>query len=655
MRTRLLAERSLAIGIAVFVVSLARAQDLIDRGVPGVLLCFYELDESPHYLPDLAPDQLPNVARVARTIDLDGNRGDFAPLDSPFMTEATGYIHTTIPGEYAFRLVSDDGARLWIDGNLVIDHDGLHGPDPKDGAVELSAGTHELRVGHFDAGGGQRLALMWKPPSTGEAADFVTVPAGALTHKATPALETSAGKKRIIPPLRRGRPGDGSPVSGTHPAFRTALESDRISGAGNYLRKGEYVVRGGRTSHVPVRIWIPDCGPADGSPCFALSHPMYPGQQQVYASIGNWRRVYMDELDGVQQGCVFRFSSSSEPLVANPGQITFEMLSVRALSNGLEITFTKPLDARCGWEPDSYYVEQWPFDLEEQHGPQRDGSTVPVKSASVSPDRQKVFLEIEGLKPSHVVYIRLLPPCFAEDGQLPWSTEAWYTLNAIPRDRTGQILPAPPKPPQNVLTDAERQAGWKLLFDGKTGAGWHGWKKQEFPAGWQIIDGCLVRAAPAGDIATDQEFDNFELALEWRISAGGNSGIFFRSDESLRWPWESGPEMQVLDNAEHADGRNPKTSAGSNYALYAPVRDVTRPVGLFNEVRIVVDGAHVEHWLNGEKIIEYELGSPQWQELVAASKFKDMPKYGRVARGHIVLQDHGDKVWYRNIKIRPLP
>ena len=111
--------------------------------------------------------------------------------------------------------------------------------------------------------------------------------------------------------------------------------------------------------------------------------------------------------------------------------------------------------------------------------------------------------------------------------------------------------------------------------------------------------------------------------------------------------------MQVLDNSEHADGRNTKTSAGSNYAPHAPVRDVTEPVGLFNRVRILADGDHIEYWRNGVKIGEYTLGSEEWQERVANSKFASMPKYGRVAKGHIALQDHGDTVWYRNIKIRP--
>ena len=343
------------------------------------------------------------------------------------------------------------------------------------------------------------------------------------------------------------------------------------------------------------------------------------------------------------------------------------MLAVRAMTNGFEIEFTKPLDPRCGWEADSYYIEQWPFSAEGTEGtepeararvspPRRDGVRYPVKSASVSPDRKKVFLEIENLKESHVVYIRLLPPCVSEDGDLPWSTEAWYTLNAIPRNRFGKVLAPPAKGPQNFLTAEEKAADWELLFDGKTTDGWRGYKKARFPdQGWEVIDDCIVRVGPGGgDICTVEQFDNFELKLDWRICAAGNSGIFCRVDERYGWPWESGPEMQVLDNAEHADGRNPKTSAGSNYALHAPVRDVTEPVGFFNQVRIVADGPHVEYWLNDVKIVEYELESPEWEKLVAESKFKNMPHHGRIKKGHIVLQDHGDKVWYRNIKIRRL-
>lgn len=204
------------------------------------------------------------------------------------------------------------------------------------------------------------------------------------------------------------------------------------------------------------------------------------------------------------------------------------------------------------------------------------------------------------------------------------------------------------------LSPGDRAAGWRLLFDGTTLAGWRAFKSLEPPTGWKAVDGALVRAGSGGDIMTVDEFADFELSLEWRIAKGGNSGIMFRVTSDGAQTYETGPEMQVLDNAGHADGKDPATSAGSNYALYAPVRDLTRPVGQWNQVRLVVRGAHVEHWLNGVKLLEYELWSPDWEARVAKSKFKTMPGYGRAKRGHLVLQDHGDEVAYRNIRIRPL-
>lgn len=206
------------------------------------------------------------------------------------------------------------------------------------------------------------------------------------------------------------------------------------------------------------------------------------------------------------------------------------------------------------------------------------------------------------------------------------------------------------------LSTDEQNSGWKLLFDGKTFNGWRGFKLDHVPPGWEITKKgeLYFNKEGKGDIMTVDEFGDFELQLEWKISKGGNSGIFFWVTEDEDAEWKTGPEMQVLDNLRHPDGRNPMTSAGSNYALNAPVKDVTRKVGEYNEVRVVVKGTHIEHWLNGVKIVEYEIGSPDWEALVAASKFAIMPKYGRNRKGHIVLQDHGDKVWYRNIRIRPL-
>lgn len=198
------------------------------------------------------------------------------------------------------------------------------------------------------------------------------------------------------------------------------------------------------------------------------------------------------------------------------------------------------------------------------------------------------------------------------------------------------------------------QKGWISLFDGKSTAAWRGYLKPDLPAGWSVVDGALTRVAAAGDIITKERFDNFELTLDWKVAPGGNSGIFFhvQEDTALHAVYWSGPEFQVLDNKAHKDGLDPRTSAGSNYALHAPIRDVTRKPGKWNSTRIVVKGPHVEHWLNGVKLLQYELWSDDWKQRVAASKFSAWPPYGIARTGHIALQDHGDWVAYRKIRIR---
>ncbi len=217
----------------------------------------------------------------------------------------------------------------------------------------------------------------------------------------------------------------------------------------------------------------------------------------------------------------------------------------------------------------------------------------------------------------------------------------------------GWVEPARSPHPVNALTADERRAGFRLLFDGTGTDGWRGYRRPDVPRGWQVVDGCLVRTGPAGDIITVEQFDSFELRLEWKIEPGGNSGIFYCVTEDGDWVWETGPEFQILDNEGHADGLEPSTMAGANYALHAPPWDASYRAGSFNTARIVVHGDHVEHWLNGELQVSYELGSPDWEARVARSKFGAMPLYGRARRGHIALQDHGDKVWFRTIRIRP--
>ena len=216
---------------------------------------------------------------------------------------------------------------------------------------------------------------------------------------------------------------------------------------------------------------------------------------------------------------------------------------------------------------------------------------------------------------------------------------------------------------ENSLTDAETAAGWKLLFDGKTTTGWRGYQKQEMPPGWSVIDGTLVKVkAGAGgkgagggdDIVTTEAFESFELTLEWKTVRNGNAGVLYHVSEEPTTSWHFAPEVQILDNTTHPT-RDKRQLAGACYDLYAPTKDMTKPVGEWNHFRILVHGAHVEHWLNGEKIVTYELWSDDWNARVAKSKFKDKPKFGTFKRGPICLQDHSDRAEFRNVKIRVLP
>jgi hypothetical protein len=204
------------------------------------------------------------------------------------------------------------------------------------------------------------------------------------------------------------------------------------------------------------------------------------------------------------------------------------------------------------------------------------------------------------------------------------------------------------------LTTEEKAAGWKLLFDGKSLTGWRGYKTEAAPTGWRADNGVLIRDGAGGDLMTAEQYGDFELRFDWKVTTNGNSGVIYRIATTEEYPWQTGPEYQILHNQGHRDGKDPITSAGSNYAVNPPVKDVTKPVGEWNEGRLVARGNHVEHWLNGVKVVEYEIGSADWEARVKASKFAKLANYGRMKRGYIALQDHGDLVSYRNIKIRIL-
>jgi Domain of Unknown Function (DUF1080) len=210
------------------------------------------------------------------------------------------------------------------------------------------------------------------------------------------------------------------------------------------------------------------------------------------------------------------------------------------------------------------------------------------------------------------------------------------------------------KTTDNTLTAAEKAAGWKLLFDGKTTTGWHAYQKKDV-TGWTVTNGELTRTGQGGDLVTNDQYADFELSVDWKIAPKGNSGIFYRGLETEERIYHTAPEYQVLDNDGHPDAKNgPDRFAGANYDLIAPAKNVCHPAGQWNSTRILVRGAHVEHWLNGEKVVEYELWTPEWKTLVANNKFKQWPSYGMAKSGHIGLQDHGDTVAFKNIKLRVL-
>jgi hypothetical protein len=211
-------------------------------------------------------------------------------------------------------------------------------------------------------------------------------------------------------------------------------------------------------------------------------------------------------------------------------------------------------------------------------------------------------------------------------------------------------------PSMNTLTAPEQAAGWRLLFDGRTTNGWRGYKTTTMPNGWRVADGLLTKDSSVDDILTTDQFGDFELALDWRIGTGGNSGLFYRATEEYEKVYWSAPEYQLLDDANAPDGKNRLTSAAAAYALYAAPAGIVKPAGQWNSTRVIARGAHVEHWLNGQKVVQYELWSPDWEAKVKASKFNDWPNYGRSKSGFFAIQgDHDGVLALRNIKIRTLP
>jgi cytochrome c len=479
-----------------------------------------------------------------------------------------------------------------------------------------------------------------------------------------------------------------------------------------------YSVDSATVAQLPVQqpvVWLPqdEIGNSPTQP-IALNDGPYKNQL-LFGDVcyGGLQRVFMEKVNGDYQGCVFKFTQGLEGgthrlawgpdsalyvgMIGNPGnwgqegkfwyglqrmkyngQSAFEMLAVRAKTNGLEVEFTEPLREGDGWDASAYLVKQWWYKpTPEYGGPKLDEETLNLQSVSVSADRRKVFLEIPNLKKGHVVYLRLANLPVSELGHELWTTEGWYTLNNIPEGNFGQVLTRPiyTPPTDNSLTDKEKAAGWVLLFNGKDLDGWHNYGKTSVGKSWVVADNSIHleakpnpnggwQAADGGDILTAEEFGDFELHLDWKIGPCGNSGVIYHIVEDpakYDYVWKTGPEMQVLDNACHPDSKIPKHRAGDLYDLVSCKYETVKPAGEWNHAKLVFKNGKVEHWLNHRKLVELQMfknGKPteEWSRLIAGSKFPKLPApdFGLFQKGRLSLQDHGDPVWYKNIKIRRL-
>ena len=366
----------------------------------------------------------------------------------------------------------------------------------------------------------------------------------------------------------------------------------------------------------PPVVWLPqgEIGNSPGEPGILLEGP-YKGQMaHCDVTHGGLKRVYVEKVRGQYQGCVFRFTQGLEAGInrwtrspngdlfvggigssGNWGQTgkkkfglqrlryngneVFDIESISVTKDGIQLRFTQPMDAR-GLLMDTV-VQQWRYEPTKDYGgPKLDVETLQLKHVigRFGEARDQFMLVVPGLKEGRVVYFRLPRTVRNEAGEALWSTEAWYTLNRLPRGyapKTYDDLPTlvVPHPGPNALGAAEKREGWQLLFDGESCVHWRGFKKEKLPSAWSAKNGTLTfdpKGGERGDIITKQQFENYVFAFEWKVGERGNSGVMYHVTEDHGAPWATGPEYQILDNEGHGDGISKKTSAGANYALHAP-------------------------------------------------------------------------------------
>lgn len=522
-------------------------------------------------------------------------------------------------------------------------------------------------------------------------------------HRQTGAVEYVANGLRTPNGIGRGVDG-GLFIADNQGDWLPASKIVELTeGAWYGSRSVDFAGTEGLSETLPV-VWLPqdEIGNSPSQPAPLNVGPYQ--NQMIHGEVthGGIKRVFAERVNGRLQGAVFRFTQGLEAGVnrlawapdgslvvggvGNPGNwshgewfglerlvyngdTTFEMLSVSARSDGFEITFTEAIKPGQHITAEDFAIRQWRYQpTAEYGGPKIDETELQVEAFSLSEDRTRASFRLKGLKENHLVYFRIVRPFVSVSDQSLWSTEAWYTLNAIPAGQPVAIN-ADYSPAHNQLSEAEQAAGWQLLFDGGSLAGLRNYNRDDLGERWVVDAGTLHMSGlkpgeegwhtPEGGgdlVITPEPVESFELYLEWKLAANGNSGIIYnvKEDPSLEYSFLSGTEYQLLDNVGHPDGQIETHRAGDLYDLIATRFVAVNPPGQWNRTRLVVDQGRLEHWLNGYKLVEAQMGGPEWDALLADSKFSDWEHFARQPGGHIVLQDHAHKVWFRNIKLRPL-